>query len=226
MNFWFGNSGTGSTATDTWNHWSDSSNYIITADIGTTAATGDSWIYWNDHTTSTGTSTALDDCWNRWVINAHASQPQAERYFREQREREQRRQREREQRYREQEVRLENARIESFALLDSILDDIQKKTFEEEDWFLVIGKSGRIYRLRRGRVGNIDLVSPDGRVLRSYCVHPNGSFPNGDDLVAQKLHLECDDDNLIEQANLHYEYNDKDAPVIDISTRLPIKKAA
>lgn len=101
------------------------------------------------------------------------------------------------------EVELEKARIEAHCLLDSILDDMQKKCLKEKDWFLVIGRSGKIYRLRRGRIGNIDMIAPDGNVIGRFCIHPGQHLPNADDLVAQKLHLETDDDGLIRRANRH-----------------------
>lgn len=119
----------------------------------------------------------------------------------------------------ERRTELELARVEASNLLDSILSDIQRQTLEKEDWFLVVGKSGNIYRIRRGRVGNIDLLSPEGQILRRYCVHPQGHLPNADDLVAQKLHLESNDDHLMEVANVLEDYGTR-GEVIDITPHL------
>jgi hypothetical protein len=126
---------------------------------------------------------------------------------------------------RQRNVKLEAARIEARGLLESVLNDVQKASLEEEDWFLVIGKSGSVYRLRRGRVGNVDLLGPDGRVLRKYCVHPGTHLPNFDDLAAQKLHLENDDESLVQMANVHADLGTR-GQVIDISKHLPVREAA
>lgn len=111
------------------------------------------------------------------------------------------------------------ASIEAKSLLDSVLTEVQRECFKKENWFLVIGKSGDIYRINRGFVGNVDLLDPTGKLLRSFCMHINTRFPMEDNLVAQKLHLETDDKHFVENANVFRKYKE-DAKVIDITPYL------
>lgn len=207
----------------TWNSWvRDSTTTNVAGGTGVwvvpnqtngtiTAPNDSTWVYWNN--SSTESTSASTDTWGPWVMGLHrdsqvyAWEPSEE----EMRATEQRR------------VARVTAISEAEALLDMVLSDVQRKCFKKEDWFLVIGKSGKIYRIRRGRVGNIDLVSPEGRVLRTYCVHPKERLPNGDDLVTQMLYLENDDRLLTGMANVHRDYSrDEDAaPVINIADYLP-----
>lgn len=243
----------GSEITATWAYWNDDANnkLIVTDATSTAANTWDSWSFTVDSGTATATTNDLtwtewntgtnavrvhtsDGSWSEWLrqhTNANhyreIANPPFIPYYPEETE-EQKAQRvireqQQELKRKDEELRRQKARLEALSLLDSILDDIQRETFAQEDWFLVIGKSGKIYRLRRGRVGNIDLISPEGKLLKTFCVHPTPMLPNGDDLVAQKLHLEHDDDALIRRSNTHRTYGE-DAPVIDISTRLPVKR--
>jgi len=119
----------------------------------------------------------------------------------------------------QRDVELKASQIQAAALLDSLLDEVQQASLQEEDWFLVMGSSGNVYRLRRGRIGNIDLVSPEGKILKTFCVHPGIHLPNADDLIAQKLHLETDEESLLKIANPHHVYHGQ-APVIDIRKHL------
>jgi len=221
---------TTSTGTSSWDSWN------FTIDSGTANTNDLTWTDWNAGTSAVRIHTS-DGSWSEWIrqhSNANpygdASNPPVIPYYpKEPEETEEQkaqriiREQQRELKRKEAEIRRQKARLEALSLLDSILDDIQRETFAQERWFLVIGKSGKIYRLRRGRVGNIDLVSPEGKLLKTFCVHPSPMLPNGDDLVAQKLHLEHDDEALIRNSNIRQTYG-KDAPVIDISTRLPIKR--
>lgn len=173
------------TSDKTWTIWTG-------VDYGTGSTDSGVWQIWTDTSGTAGTAAVNT---NTWIASGpvvpvpQLSEEEIQaRLLRQQRERE-----EWERRRLESELKMKEARIEASALLDSILNDIQRRSLEEEDWFLVIGRSGAIYRLRRGRVGNIDLISPDGKLLRSYCVHPGERLPNPDDLVAQKLHLETND---------------------------------
>lgn len=88
-------------------------------------------------------------------------------------------------------------------LLESVLDEVQRQHFKATDSFLVVGRSGKLYRIRRGRSGNVDEVEPNGRVVQRYCAHPVEFVPDGDTMVAQKLMLECDEDAFLRMANRH-----------------------
>lgn len=233
---------TAESAATTWSIWT--SGDTVTA----TASNDGAWNYWNVGSgIITDSTTRVWGNWNGSVtvsFNPHfqvtdeqlrmtpEQQARARELLDERRaamEREQREWEERQQRWarqrQEEEKKLEVARLEARALLESLLSPAQRASLEQEDWFLVMGKSGSIYRLRRGRVGNVDLVGPDGKVLRKYCVHPGTHLPNFDDLAAQKLHLENDDTSLIELANMHADLGNR-GEVIDLSKHLPMREAA
>jgi hypothetical protein len=226
----------GSTTSDVWLTWNSGTATTSGTTVTLTVNDADNvWTNWQD------TGTANEPFFNEWATNPNHTpnfqrqymgqyQPPApetaeEREARvqrelQQRERWERERAERERRRIEREAGLEAARVEAKALLDSLLTETQKNSLENEDWFLVIGKSGNIYRLRRGRVGNIDLISPEGRVLRSLCSHPGPRLPNADDLVAQKLYLETDDEYVQKQANVHYDYGTR-GQLIELAKHLP-----
>ena len=220
----------GTHAADTCLSSNESWGIWVSASASTTSVTLDlegTWGTWNTGTTASAAGNSMLT-WQDWAANPFESQimgepaPATQRYavppVIDQEERA-RRIAARQQRFQEEHDRLAAARVQATELLESILNEVQRQSIKEEDWFLVIGKSGNIYRLRRGRVGNIDLVSPKGEVLKSFCVHPGVHVPNADDLVAQKLHLESDDKHLIANANVHNSY--PTGEIIDLTKRLP-----
>jgi len=78
-------------------------------------------------------------------------------------------------------------------LLESILNEAQREHLREKKWFLVRGKSGTLYRVRRGRAGNVDQLDAEGKVVDRFCAHPTMYVPDGDTMAGQKLMLETDD---------------------------------
>lgn len=88
-------------------------------------------------------------------------------------------------------------------LLRGCLSETQRIEFEQTKSFTVIGKSGRSFRLRWGKIANIDLMTKRNQVQACFCVHPSGDVPIGDVLLAQKFHLETDDEALMRIANQH-----------------------
>lgn len=238
---WATSSGTADTTTSSNNIWGGW-NYgtggtaTITIEAGTTSS--QVWYEWENPGSITygGTTAGNSGTWGTWVdtdirgnpgipprawIPAQSLPPapveteeqRAQRLIREQQRREQWAAQEAERK-----KRLEAARIQAESLLDFVLSDIQRQSLKEEDWFLVVGKSGNIYRIRRGMAGNIDLVGPDGKIIRSYCVHPTESMPIPDHMVAQKLWLESDDEFVEKTANKRMPYDSK---VIDLAKHLP-----
>jgi len=229
----------GSTTSDVWLTWNSGSATTSGTTVTLNVSDADNvWTNWQD----TGTA-ANEPFWNDWTNNPNhapnfqsqymgqfippqrAPETAEEREARVQRELQQREEWERQRVIRERarierEAGLKAARIEASALLDSLLSETQRNSLEKEDWFLVIGKSGRIYRLRRGRVGNIDLLSPEGKVLRTLCSHPGPRLPNADDLVAQKLYLETDDEYVQRQANVHRDHGTS-GQLIELAEHLP-----
>lgn len=89
-------------------------------------------------------------------------------------------------------------------LLRANLSEAQRQELEQHDWFLVIGKTGEIFRIRRGRSANVDVIDPKtGAIVKRLCAHPNVHCPDADTMLAQKLHLEDDAQSFIRVANDH-----------------------
>ncbi len=85
------------------------------------------------------------------------------------------------------------------------LDADQWKTFEKQNHFIVHSRDGeRIYRVEYGRQGNVKLISPQGKELASFCIHPDMNCPNEDTMAAQKLMLETDEKRFLAIANRTY----------------------
>jgi hypothetical protein len=78
-------------------------------------------------------------------------------------------------------------------LLKENLDAQQREDYETLQAFLVKAESGSTYRIHKGLAGNIDLLSEDGEVLGRYCIHIGSEYPVPDNLLAQKLWLEHDE---------------------------------
>lgn len=89
-------------------------------------------------------------------------------------------------------------------LLLGELDPVQRAQFEAEGHFIVRGRRGRSYRIRRGISGNIDMLQR-GRVISRLCVHPHGAhaMPPEDVMLAQLLHLRDDERGVLQVANRH-----------------------
>lgn len=90
-------------------------------------------------------------------------------------------------------------------LLISFLSDDQRRTYEEHNWFIVVGgRSGRRYRINGGTyAGNVDLLAANdnNKVEARFCGHCDASIPLGDQLLAQKVMLEVDEPAYIALAN-------------------------
>ena len=99
---------------------------------------------------------------------------------------------------------VESAEAKARALLLSFLDFDQKEKFEKDRSFVMVGKSGRRFRINWGRVGNIELLRAEGEVWQErYCVHPiDGALPTPDVMLGQMLALAHDDEATLRIANL------------------------
>jgi len=108
---------------------------------------------------------------------------------------------------------LEEATERAKRLLKSMLTEEQVHDLETKKHFnltVIDGKSGdeKIYRIDQGMAGNVKLLGPDGRPIRSYCIHAKTMddegrrLPNEDHMLAQKLLLECNEDEFLRIANM------------------------
>ncbi len=103
----------------------------------------------------------------------------------------------------------EEAKQKALEFLLTHLTKEQRETFETNKWFIVEGsKTKRKYRInyKENLVANIDLLSVynDNKRSGRLCGHCGLSkVPLGDQLLAQKLMLECDEDAFLRIANRH-----------------------
>lgn len=213
--YYSGTCGTGSTAV--WETWTSSTT------ASTTATSSDvCWGYWTGTQTSTAATTTTNDTWYVWVGHDDNGVPQqyvgrssGTRYMEYEiyggRERKPLHDahvvaRDNEQRRiaaekRRQERKAAEARAEE--LLHTSLTDAQRSDLKRDGFFFVDSKrEGRRYRIRKGRMGNVDVMER-GRVLHRLCAHPNVQCPDDDTRLAQKLMLEHMEDRFIGLANVH-----------------------
>lgn len=94
-------------------------------------------------------------------------------------------------------------------LLLAVLTREQRRSFEREGWFIVRGgKSGKRYRIRNeGSIcANIDVLADNdnGCVVHRLCAHCEpASVPTCDQLLAQKIKIEYDEEDFLRVANRH-----------------------
>lgn len=105
------------------------------------------------------------------------------------------------QQHQEQQNPMVRARERAGALLKEELSPRQARQFEEHGVFLVTGsRTGRVYEVEFGRAGNVYQVM-DGRRVRCFCMHVIDNLPTADNVLAQKLMLECDEMRFLRMAN-------------------------
>lgn len=104
--------------------------------------------------------------------------------------------------FKQEEERSAAARARALALLRSHLTPAQRQTFATNKWFVVEGgRSKAKYRIRsHACAGNIEILDGE-RVTHRLCGHCDSSIPLGDQLLAQKLMLELDEDEFLKLAN-------------------------
>lgn len=93
-------------------------------------------------------------------------------------------------------------------LLLAHLTPAQRKTFEDNRWFVVEGgRSKQLYRVRDSGSysANVDVLEGrPGKVTHRLCCHLSDSrVPLYDHLLAQKVWIEHDEDAFLRQANRH-----------------------
>lgn len=98
------------------------------------------------------------------------------------------------------------ARERAALLLNEALSEQQRLELADKGHFslrVIDSKTQeeRLYRIRRGRSGNVDRVDASGRVLNKFCIHPIIACPDEDTMLAQKLMLEHDEEKFLRTAN-------------------------
>ncbi len=160
----------------------------------TTATTTDAiWSGWVTAGTGTGTGTVSVITWGQWATQVHETQEQ--RRAREERDVKMRAE------LAAQEKRRVHAKLRARKLLVDHLDAEQRKSYEEKGHFYLLTRSGKKYRIDQGTHGNVKLVDvTKNSLLGSYCIQPSG-VPDEDAMLAQKLHLEMNEEEFLRVAN-------------------------
>jgi len=95
------------------------------------------------------------------------------------------------------------ARIKAEQLLLRHLTSDQKQDLRKYGYFKVY-VAEKVYRIRRGRAQNVDLVREEAGVLKpieTLCLHPDELVPDADTMLIQKLLLETDERQFLSIAN-------------------------
>jgi len=189
-------SDTGTGSANTWQYWMTTTANSCTTDVNET------WITWS----TSSTTTISTDVWINWTSTAYTSSAYSDRTPKQAAEDEQRRL---ERVAREQErIAKELAEREAAVkraeeLLIGALKPEQLAEYKEKKHFTVVGRSGGRYRIRHGRVANVDVIDREGFVIHRLCAHPIETVPNHDTMLAQKLHLEHLEEDFLKIANRH-----------------------
>ena len=186
------------TCANTWTTWNSTS----------TSTSGDAWYYWCNSGTTASTISTVDLTWEMWCSTSTTStgtsvyrsvrdsSPPTEEQIRASEEA-RRRMDERIRQDRLAEERAEQCLVEN-------LDEEQRRSWREKNHFVVHGRRNLRYRVRKFAAGNIDVVDEKGKVIERYCVHcASHAVPKADQLLAQKLHLELNEDEVHRVANKH-----------------------
>lgn len=165
----------------------------------TTYNASSTWDTWSSTLISSVSATSLTATWITWSAASHVFTSYTETPA-------QRAELAR-QRAAVNEQRREAAIVRADKLLHSILTEVQRAHVEAHGFFIVRGRSGQLYRIRRGWSANVDVLAPDGQVQHRLCAHPGEYCPEGDNMAAQKLMLESADEELfLRIANKHSVY--------------------
>ena len=187
------------TATGAWEVWVTSCSTTATTATTTTGA----WNTWCSSTTSSIT-TSSNEIWigwlnddNRIVITEEALRENQAQY-----EASLERERELQKKWAKEH---EEKRAKAMKLLLDSLNRKQKRDFKQRSHFYVRGgKSGDLYKIVKGRQGNVKLMDKKKRVIQSLCAHPKIHCPDEDTMLVQKVMIEHMEDHFRDIANITY----------------------
>ena len=188
---------------------------------GTTSAITTASSTWNQWTSATTTSaTTASTIWVDWVGGTCSNKIYAQEYHepvkrsaedlarmaREQNEREAKFAAERDA---ERELRIAaEAKAEKLLLENLTLK--QREEYKKDKLFVVHGRSGRRYRIRPQRTGNVDVIDRFGKIEHRLCAHTREDIPIADNMLAQKLMLEHDEHYFLHIANRHSSFGNQE----------------
>jgi len=187
------------TATNVWPYWNDKFRYVavqsLTSAVSTTINT---WVSWNYHQEMAATIT-------NGVVSTAPIPESALQRLREEAENAKRQREIEQQRIREENFRITADRIrakeKAEKLLQSALTPNQQEDLKVKGFFHCRSKIGRIYRIYRGSHGNVIRMGDNGKEIERLCVQP-AYVPEGDCMLAQKLHIEHNEDEFRRTANI------------------------
>lgn len=87
-------------------------------------------------------------------------------------------------------------------LLHEHLTIRQRRSLKANGQFRVRTPSGRCYEIGRGHHANVFQLNADGKRTHRLCVYPEGGLPEADCMLAQKLHLEANEEQLRQVAHI------------------------
>ena len=94
------------------------------------------------------------------------------------------------------------AEQKAHALLCAWLSPEQAQQYNSQKQFEVIGSdTGTRYRIRHGRMVNIDQLDPAGKKICTWCVVPEENLAASDCMLAQKIALETFETKALAIAN-------------------------
>lgn len=181
--YWIGNST--ATTTNGLNPWT---NWVATS--ATTTTTTLVWDAWNTPTTGT--------VWQQWQITA----PQWRQATPEELEQQRVLRAQAEERMAQERADREQAVQRAETLLHEQLRPGQRRMLRLRNHFYVRSQHGRRYEINRGHHGNVYEVDGKGKRVARLCVYATGGVPEGDCMLAQKLHIEYDEDHFRRVANI------------------------
>jgi hypothetical protein len=187
---------TGSAGTNAiWGLW------VQSTETGTTVTTGTTITAYTAAVTSVSGivySTSIWDAWSMSLVGMREAS--AEQVADAQR---------RQEAYRDHQLRVQvernaaNDRAEK--LLLKVLSPKQREELKAKNFFTLetLSKNGerRIYRINRGRSGNVEQVDATGRRIKRLCAHPAEAVPDADTMLGQKFMLETAEDDFLRVAN-------------------------
>lgn len=179
-----------STATNyVWSNWIDNA----TTAISTSSTTANIWYTWNSAILTVDSGTGSCDSTYMWKPKELTESEQLAV-----KEREEERKRLEIERLTKEKLKEETAR----ELLREVLTEEQNDQFDEKGYFeLTALNSGNKYRINRGRTRNVQLLDKNNEPIRRLCFHPMDRVHDFDTMVAQKLMIETNEEQVKQVAN-------------------------
>ena len=179
--YWASETTTATTASDSvWGYW---------VDQGTASSTTATWTQWTSNTASGSYVVRATDAWQPVPLTAEQLAALEVKRL------------EQQKLEAERQAKIQAAKQKAEALLLEHLTDEQERAWREERAIFVTSQSGKRFKIKDGRAHNIFELGPDNVPIREYCVHVQPDIPNADNVLAQKLALEHNEDALLRLAN-------------------------